>query len=166
MRCNLAPGAGVSVRCRMCAPHLAASRLLRLAKRYVFKYTQFVCGKRHVGAIAMRIFFALALCAWREDWPPAADSVRTAIRYLYGDLIPRGAPFTCRHPPHGPEELRCYTNTTMSTFDCLHLKEDVADMKLHTVLIDSDIRTNEPFSLCRLELYCGRRTTHERVEYE
>ena len=102
----------------------------------------------------MRVYYAMALCTWRDDWPPNADIVRFGIYHAYKELIDFSRPFRCTQPPEGPEELQCQTELNITHGVCT---------RYHTQLHETPISVNiqhvnaNTFSLCRLDLYCNAR---------
>ena len=108
------------------------------------------------GKKTMRIYFAMALCAWRSDWPPHSNAIRLAIFEIHNELVDFATPFTCRHPPEGPEELQCYTTTNITHSECAYYSSELRDILSDTIKIKARGTSNESFSLCRLDLHCIR----------
>ena len=104
-------------------------------------------------AVPMRICFAMALCMWRDDWPPDANAVRFGIFETHNELIDFTSPFRCTHPPEGPEELECCTELNITYAACTRYRS-----QLHEVSTVEIQATNaKSFLLCRLDLHCGAR---------
>ena len=103
----------------------------------------------------MQVYFAMALCMWREDWAPHSGAVQIAIHEFHNRLVDFTKPFHCRHPLQGPEELRCYTAINITHSQCMNYKSEVKDLPSGTITIKSNDASAEPFSLCRLDLNCN-----------
>ena len=98
----------------------------------------------------------MALCVWRDDWPPHSDAVRLAIFQTHRELVDLATPFTCRHPPEGPEELQCYTTTNFTQSECAHYSSELKNVLSNTIEIKSTDASKDSFSLCRIDLHCNR----------
>ena len=109
------------------------------------------------------MYFAMALCAWRDDWPPDSDAVRLGIFQAYNEIVDFTKPFVCSHPLVGPEELRCYTSANITHTECRHYKSELGDIMQGTVKITSTDDSREAFSLCRLDLYCDAHTRRDHI---
>ena len=101
------------------------------------------------------MYFAMALCAWRADWPPDSDAVRLGIFEAYNEMIDFTKPFVCQQPMARPEELRCYTSANITHTECGLYQGNLGDILAGTVKITSTGDSREAFSLCRLDIYCG-----------
>ena len=95
----------------------------------------------------------MALCMWRDDWPPHPKDVRHGI-LEYNDFIDLKKPFMCRHPPEGPEELQCYTMVNITYSECLHYSTELKDVRPETIKIKASNLSKESFQLCILDLHC------------
>lgn len=104
----------------------------------------------------------MALCAWREDWPPASDAIRMQIFQLANNLIDSRRSFTCRHPVEGPEELQCFTSTNLTHGECLMHKAEFKEMEEIKIQTDS----SREYSLCRLDLHCSVKREMQFVQYD
>ncbi len=95
----------------------------------------------------------MALCMWRDDWPPHSEDVRRGIlEYNEFDLT---KPFTCRHPPEGPEEFQCYTTVNITYSKCVYYSSMLRDILPGTIKIQPPNSSRQLFSLCRLDLHCN-----------
>lgn len=117
--------------------------------------TAFLTLRDIVRSEEMRIYFAMALCVWRDDWPPRSDVVRLSVFQTHNELIDFTTPFTCRHPPEGPEELQCYTTINSTHSECVHYSYELRDIPSGTIKIQAADTSRESFSLCRLDLHCS-----------
>ena len=115
----------------------------------------------------MRVCFALALCMWRNDWPPETKRIRESIVETFDVLrIPyeMDRVMDCWHPPQGPEEYRCFSSMNITYAECWVIKSKLNSLPSKTITVASNDEHSPEFKLCRLEMMCAKKITKERFE--
>lgn len=107
----------------------------------------------------------MALCMWRDDWPPHPNAVRLAIFQTHNELVDFTANFTCLHSPEKPEKLQCYTTTNITHSECEHYSYYLKDILSGTIKIKTTDASRESFSLCKLDLHCNKHTRKNDINF-
>lgn len=114
----------------------------------------------------MRVYIVLALCMWRDDWPPDSDDVRMALFRSYNALVDFTAPFICQHPREMPWQLECGTLVNMTHTQCLRFKSDLSKVPPDTIKVSAPDDSRGAFSLCSVALHCNARPPRVDAAHE
>ena len=88
----------------------------------------------------------MALCEWREDWPPRNYEVQNNIISWFPNI--KFDTFNCTHPYVGPEEYMCVTYVRYKDRVLIMNEFKTFDDHRHHI----DIHDRASFELCRFEI--------------
>lgn len=90
----------------------------------------------------------MALCEWREDWPPRNYEVQNNVMSWFPNI--KFDTFNCSHPYVGPEEYMCVTYVRHK--DRASIIIEFNELKTFNEHQYIDIHDRASFELCRFEI--------------